>query len=47
MIRSWYLEHSQDPEVLITLLNKPGALNAKINEALYVWNQHVLQMNKR
>lgn len=46
MIRSWYLESHQGPEELVTLINNPEALNAKINEALSVWQQHLQSLNR-
>mmetsp|Transcript_2777 Transcript_2777/g.8717 ORF Transcript_2777/g.8717 Transcript_2777/m.8717 type:complete len:646 (+) Transcript_2777:2541-4478(+) len=41
MIRSWYLENKHSPDELINLLENPEALNAKINEALAIWQKHV------
>jgi hypothetical protein len=41
MLRSWYLEHQQGPEELLRLLEDPAALNAKIAEAMEIWEEHV------
>lgn len=41
MLRSWYLEHHQGPEELLRLLEDPAALNAKIAEAMEIWEEHV------
>mmetsp|Transcript_28704 Transcript_28704/g.80237 ORF Transcript_28704/g.80237 Transcript_28704/m.80237 type:complete len:615 (+) Transcript_28704:516-2360(+) len=41
MIRSWYLEHNEGPEELLRLLEDTNALNAKIQEALEIWEDHV------
>jgi len=41
MLRSWYLEHHQGPEELLRLLEDPAALNAKISEAMEIWEEHV------
>jgi len=43
MLRSWYLEHHQGPEELLRLLEDPAALNAKIAEAMEIWEEHVRQ----
>jgi polyadenylate-binding protein len=45
MIRSWYLEHNQGPEELLRLLDDNVALNAKINEAMEIWEEHVRSLN--
>jgi len=41
MLRSWYLEHNQSPEELLRLLEDSTALNAKIQEAMEIWEEHV------
>ena len=41
MIRSWYLEHQQGPDELLKLLEDSNALNAKIQEALDIWEEHI------
>jgi len=41
MLRSWYLEHHQGPEELLRLLEDPAALDAKIAEAMEIWQEHV------
>jgi len=45
MIRSWYLENNQGPEELLRLLDDNVALNAKINEAMEIWEEHVRSLN--
>lgn len=46
MLRSWYLEHHQGPEELLRLLEDPAALNAKIAEAMEIWEEHVRNSNE-
>jgi len=41
MLRSWYLEHHQAPEELLRLVEDPAALNAKIQEAMEIWEEHI------
>jgi len=41
MLRSWYLENNQGPEELLRLMQSPEALNAKIQEAVDVWQKHL------
>jgi len=45
MIRSWYLENNQGPEELLRLLDDNVALNAKINEAMEIWEDHVRSLS--
>ena len=45
MIRSWYLENNQGPEELLRLLDDNVALNAKINEAMEIWEEHVRSLS--
>lgn len=43
MLRAWYLESRPGPEALIRLMEDRSALDAKIAEAIQIWEEHIKQ----